>query len=113
MSDRRFALVDFTYRGKTGCLRLYEAGCTYALPPAVAHAATKRPLVARQRPPHWTPPSIFRPTEVLTEVEVIETDAELKALQRHALGVVDQRQSSSAYTHRGATGPSPAEFTER
>jgi hypothetical protein len=89
MSERRFALVDFSYRGKTGRLRLYEAGHTYALPRAVAHAATKRELVAKQRPPHWTPPSIFRPPEVLTEVEVIEAEAELKALQRHALEVVD------------------------
>jgi hypothetical protein len=89
MSERRFALVDFTYRGKTGSLRLYEAGHTYSLPRAVAHAGTKRELVAQQRPPHWTPPSIFRPPEVLTEVEVTEAEAELKALQRHALEVVD------------------------
>ena len=89
MSERRFALVDFTYRGKTGSLRLYEAGHTYSLPRAVAHAGTKRELVAQQRPPHWTPPSIFRQPEVLTEVEVNEARAELKALQRHALEVVD------------------------
>jgi hypothetical protein len=89
MSERRFALVDFTYRGKTGRLRLYEAGHIYALPQAVAHAATKRELVAKQRPPHWTPPSIFRPPEVITAVEVIEAEAELKALQRHALEVID------------------------
>jgi hypothetical protein len=79
MSERRFALVDFTYRGKRGRLRVHEAGRTYALPRAVAHAATKRELVARQRPPHWMPPSIFRPPEVLTEAEVIEAEAELKA----------------------------------
>jgi hypothetical protein len=36
MSERRFALVDFTYRGKTGRLRFHEAGHTYALPRAVA-----------------------------------------------------------------------------
>jgi hypothetical protein len=89
MPERRFALVDFTCRGKRGRLRLYEAGDTYALPRAVAHAATKRELVAKQRPPHWMPPSIFRPPEVLTEVEVTEAEAELKALQRHALEVVD------------------------
>ena len=89
MSERRFALVDFTYSGKRGRLRVHEAGRTYALPRAVAHAATKRQLVAKQRPPHWTPPSIFRPPEVLTEVEVTEAEAELKALQRHALEVVD------------------------
>jgi hypothetical protein len=89
MPERRFALVDFTYRGKTGRLRLYEAGHTYLLARAVAHAATKRGLVAKQRPPHWTPPSIFRPAEVLTEAEMIEAEAELKALQRHALEVVD------------------------
>jgi hypothetical protein len=89
MSERRFALVDFTYSGKTSRLRLYEAGHTYALARAVAHAATKRELVAKQRPPRWAPPSIFRPPEALTEVEVNEAEAELKALQRHALEVVD------------------------
>jgi hypothetical protein len=89
MSERRFALVDFTYRGKTGRVRVCEAGRTYALPHAVVHAATKRELVAKQRPPHWAPPSIFRRPEVLTEVDVIEAGTELKALQRHALEVVD------------------------
>ena len=57
---------------------------SYSLPRALAHAATKRELVAKQRPPHWTPPSIFRPPEALSEAEVIEAEAELKALQRHA-----------------------------
>jgi hypothetical protein len=90
MSERRFALVDFKYGAvKTGHLCLCEAGRTCSLPRAVAHAATKRELVAKERPPHWTPPSIFRPPEVLTEVEVNEARAELKALQRHALEVVD------------------------
>jgi hypothetical protein len=93
MSERRFALVDFTYTGKLGRLRFHEADRTYTLPRAVAHAATKRELVAKQRPPHWMPPSIFRPPEVLTEVEVIEAEAELKALQRHALEVVDPETS--------------------
>jgi len=48
MAERRFALVDFTYTGKTGRARLHEAGHTYALPRAVAHAATKRELVAKK-----------------------------------------------------------------
>jgi hypothetical protein len=30
-----------------------------------------------------------RPPEALTEVELIEAEAELKALQRHALEVID------------------------
>ena len=67
MSERRFALVDFTHMNRMGYLRLYEAGRAYTLPRAVAHAATKRELVAKQRPPHWTPPSMFRPPEVLVE----------------------------------------------
>jgi hypothetical protein len=50
MSERRFALVDFTHMSCVACLRLYEAGCTYALTRAVAHAATKRELIAKQRP---------------------------------------------------------------
>jgi hypothetical protein len=89
MSERRFALVDFTYMNRMGCLRLYEAGHTYALPRAIAHAATKREFVVKECPPHWTPPGIFRLPEVLTEAEVVEAEAELKALRRHALEVVD------------------------
>ncbi|MGA7183765.1 MAG: hypothetical protein WBY67_10715, partial [Pseudolabrys sp.] len=46
-------------------------------------------LSRSNRPPHWTPPSIFRPPEALSEAEVIEAEAELKALQRHALELVD------------------------
>jgi hypothetical protein len=94
MSERRFALVDFTHMSREGCLRLYEAGHNYALPRAVAHAATKRELVAEQRPSHWTLPGMFRSPEVLTEAEVIEAKAELKALRRHALAVVDPNAGS-------------------
>jgi hypothetical protein len=89
MSERRFALVDFTHMNRAGCLRLYEAGHNYALSRTIAHAATKRDLVAKQRPAGWTPPGIFRQPETLTEAEVIEAEAELKALQRHALEVID------------------------
>jgi hypothetical protein len=89
MSERKFVLVDFTHMSRAGNLRLYEAGHIYALSRAVAHAATKRGLVAKQRPPRWKPPSMFKLPEVLTEAEVVEAEAELKALQRHALAVVD------------------------
>jgi hypothetical protein len=90
MSERRFVLLDFTRRTKTGRLRLYEAGHFYSLSRAVAHAAIKRELVANERPPHWRQPSMFRrPPEALTELELIEAEAELKALQRHALEVID------------------------
>jgi hypothetical protein len=89
MSERRFVLVDFTHMNRAGCLRLYEAGQTYALPWAIAHAATKCGLIAKQRPPGWVPPNMFQLPKVLTEAEVIEAEAELKALQRHALEVVD------------------------
>src|ERR1017187_10302275 len=68
MSERRFVLVDFTHMSGVGCLRLYEAGRAYVLPRAVAHAATKRELVAKQRPAGWMPPSMFRLPEVLTEL---------------------------------------------
>jgi hypothetical protein len=94
MSERRFVLVDFTHMNRAGCLRLYEAGRTYALPRAIAHAATKRELVAKQRPPGWVPPNMFQLPKVLTEAEVIEAEAELKALQRHALEVVDPEAES-------------------
>ena len=93
MSERRFVLVDFTHMNRAGC-RLYEAGHTYSLPRAMAHAATKRELVAKQRPPGWVPPNMFQLPKVLTEAEVIEAEAELKALQRHALEVVDHETES-------------------
>jgi hypothetical protein len=94
MSERRFALVDFTHMNRVGFMRLYEAGHTYSLSRAIAHAATKRELIAKQRPPGWIPPSMFRLPDVLTEAEVIEAEAELMALQRHALAVVDPEEKS-------------------
>ena len=89
MSERRFVLVDFTYMSRAGCVRLYEAGRAYVLPRALAHAATKRDLVSRERPPNWTAPSMFRLPEALTEVEVVEAETELRTLQRHALAVIE------------------------
>jgi hypothetical protein len=59
------------------------------MPRAVAHAAVKRGLVARQRPADWSPPSILKSPEVLTEADVVEAERELRALQRHALEVID------------------------
>jgi hypothetical protein len=94
MSERRFALVDFTRMNRAGYLRLYEAGHTYSLSRAIAYAATKRELIAKQRPSGWTPPSMFKLPEALTEAEVIEAEAELRALQRHALAVVDPEAES-------------------
>ena len=100
MSERRFVLVDFKHMNRVGSLRLYEAGQTYALSPAIAHAATKRELVAKQRPPGWVPPNMFQLPKVLTEAEVIEAEAELKALQRHALEVVDPEAESQIDARR-------------
>jgi hypothetical protein len=85
MTERRFVLADFTHMNRVGYLKLYEAGHTYTLPKAIAHAATKRELVAKQRPPRWMPPNMFQLPQVLTETEVVEAEAELKALRRHAL----------------------------
>jgi hypothetical protein len=75
---------------RAGCLRLYEAGRVYALPRAIAHAASN---IATQRSVNWTPPSMFRQPEVVTEAEVVEAEAELRALQRHALVLVDPESS--------------------
>jgi hypothetical protein len=37
------------------------------------------------------PLSIFRPPEVLTELETVEAEKELKALHRHAFAIVDPK----------------------
>ena len=81
--EHRFVLADFTCPIGRG-LRLYEAGRSYPMPPAVAHAAAKRDLVAHCKPPHWTPPSLFKTPEVLTAMEIVEAAAELQALEHHA-----------------------------
>jgi hypothetical protein len=94
MSERRFVLADFTYMDCAGVLRLYEAGRIYRLPRAIAHAAAKCELVAKQRPADWMPPNMFQLPKVLTEAEVIETEEELKALQRHAFAIVDPEVGS-------------------
>jgi hypothetical protein len=81
MTERRFVLVDFRYTNDVvGHIRLYEAGNTYDMPRALAHAAAKRDLVAMKRPVDWEPPSIPRAPEVLTEAELAAAEAELKAL---------------------------------
>jgi hypothetical protein len=94
MSERRFVLVDFTHMNSAGCLSLYEAGDTYTMPRAVAHAAAKHGLVARERPADWSPPSILKSPEVLTQADVVGAEAELSALQRHALEVVDPAEDN-------------------
>jgi hypothetical protein len=55
MSERRFVLVDFTHMNSVGSLNLYEAGETYTMPRAVAHAAAKRGLVAKRQPSDGRP----------------------------------------------------------
>jgi hypothetical protein len=90
MAVSRFVLVDFRYTNDViGHIRLYEAGNTYDMPRALAHAAANRELVALERPVDWEPPSMFRAPEVLTEAELVAAEAELKALQRHAFEIVD------------------------
>ena len=45
MTERRFVLFDFRYASDVvGHIRLYEAGNTYDMPRALAHAAVKREL---------------------------------------------------------------------
>src|SRR5262245_16919840 len=57
-------------------------------------ASAKRELVAKQRPSDWTPPSILRSPEALTEADVVEAETELRALQRHALEVIEPEADS-------------------
>jgi hypothetical protein len=58
------------------------------MPRALAHAAAKRELVTLQRPVDSEPPSILRPPEEVTEPELAEAEAELKALQRHPFEIL-------------------------
>ena len=51
MTVSRFVLVDFRYTSDPlGHIRLYEAGNTYDMPPALAHAAAKRDFVRHSAP---------------------------------------------------------------
>jgi hypothetical protein len=65
------------------------------MPHAVAHAAAKRGVVAREKPANWSPPSILKSPEVLTAADVVEAEAESRALQRHALEVIDSGEDST------------------
>ena len=83
MAEHRFVLSDFTCPAPGG-FRLYEAGRSYPMPPALAHIAAKRDLVAHHKPPHWTAPSILVAPVIITAAEIAEAGAELEALARHA-----------------------------
>jgi hypothetical protein len=75
----------------------------------LAHAAAKRELGAVQQPVDWTPPSILRPPEVLTELEVVEAERELKALQRHALEIEIEQPANELGNGQGDQ-PGPKNF---
>ncbi len=74
--EHRFVLIGFTCPGPNGKPRLYEAGRSYPMPQPVAHAAAKHDLVAKSKPPHWTPPSPLAFPKILTAVEIEEAEAE-------------------------------------
>ncbi len=82
--EYRFVLADFRCIGPGGAPRLYEAGRSYPMPPAFAHAAAKRGLVAKAKPRAWVSPGFGRRAEVRTEADVTGAGAELEALERHA-----------------------------
>ncbi len=100
MPEPRFVLSDFTCLTPKG-VRLYEAGHSYPMSPALAHAAAKRDLVAHRKPARWTPPSILVAPVVITAAEVEEAGAELEALARHAaeapVSLNAQRTTRSAF----------------
>ncbi len=86
-AEHRFVLADFSWLGRDDRLHAYEAGKHYPMPPVVAHAVAKCELVAKGKPPRWERPSILTPPEVLSEIEVAEAEAELRALNRHAIAL--------------------------
>ena len=81
MTERRFVLVDFRYTNAVlGHIRLYEAGCAYDMRRGLAHAAANAnssPWSGRSIGYHRVSPDR---QEVLTELEVVEAEGELKAL---------------------------------
>ena len=83
MPEPRFVLSDFTCLTPKG-VRLYEAGHSYPMSPALAHAAAKRDLVAHRKPTRWTPPSILAVPVAITAAEIAEAEAELQTLEQHA-----------------------------
>ena len=83
-TEYRFVLTDFRCIGDGGAPRLYEAGRSFPMPPAVAHAAEERGLVTKAKPPHWTPPSLFKRAATLSAAEIAAAEAELGISQRHA-----------------------------
>jgi hypothetical protein len=65
MTERRFVLVDFSYASDVmGHVRFYEAGNTYDMPRALAHAAAKRELGAQAACASLTNGSLFLATNV-------------------------------------------------
>jgi hypothetical protein len=83
MPEPRFVLSDFTCLTPRG-VRLYEAGHSYPMFPALAHAAAKSDLVAHRKPPHWMPPSILVLPVAITAEEIAAAEGELQALEQHA-----------------------------
>ncbi len=83
-AEHRFVLADFTCPIPRGTPRLYEAGRSYPISPVLAHAATKRGLVAKTKPPYWMLPSSLTPLATVTAAEIAEAGAELEALARDA-----------------------------
>ena len=83
-AEHRFVLADFNWLGQDGRLHAYEAGKHYLMLATVAHAAAKRGLIAKGKSPRWRRPSILTPPEVVSEIEVAEAEAELRALEQHA-----------------------------
>jgi hypothetical protein len=61
MTERRFVLVDFRYTSDPlGHVRFYEAGNSYDMSRALAHAAAKRELVAVEQPARAEPAAVKR-----------------------------------------------------
>ena len=89
LAEHRFVLLDFTVPTPRGTPRLYGAGRSYPMPSAIAHAAAKRDLVAHHKPARWTPPSCLAFPVFLTAVEIEKAEAELLALDRHAVEVLE------------------------
>ena len=89
MPERRFTLVRFHTQQQDRSSSPLRSGAYLFVAVRLSPLRDEARACREASAAALAPPSILRPPEALSEAEVIEAEAELKALQRHALELVD------------------------